>query len=255
MFEHSLIDLEENKQRRRFSPLPIAVGLHLAVLGSIGLAQLWAVPQVGDPQTSMGPLWLEPALPPPPPPPAGTTRPTQAQTQKPVTPQTPVQPDAERIPDKVADAPADPGPVDDQGSVFGSTDGVSGGIDIGVTGGVLDSQGGGGIGWDGPVVPQAPRDEVVRYNGAMSRPVQLSGRQPRYNELARRAGVQGTVILEAIIDKKGRVSNVRVLKGLPMGLDTEAVSAVQDWTFEPAKQDGRPVSVYYTLTVNFQIQR
>ena len=40
-----------------------------------------------------------------------------------------------------------------------------------------------------------------------------------------------------------------------MGLDAEAVAAVQDWIFEPAKLDGRAVSVYYTLTVNFQIQR
>ena len=254
MFEHSLIDLEENKQRRRFSPLPIAVGLHLAVLGAIGLAQVWAVPQVGDPQTAMGPIWLEPALPPPPPPAAGSSKPTQA-TQKPVTPRETVQPDADRIPEKVEDVSTDPGPLVDEGSVFGSKDGVAGGVDIGVTGGVPDSQGGGGIGWDGPVVPPQPRDEVLHYNGTMTRPVQLSGRQPRYSELARRAGVQGAVILEAIIDKKGNVSSVRILKGLPMGLDTEAMAAVRDWTFEPAKLDGRPVSVYFTLTVNFQIQR
>ena len=38
-------------------------------------------------------------------------------------------------------------------------------------------------------------------------------------------------------------------------VDAEAVAAVQDWIFEPAKMDGRPVAVYYTLTVNFQIQR
>ena len=105
MFEHSLIDLEENKQRRRFSPLPIAVGLHLAVLGAIGLAQVWAVPQVGEPQLAMEPIWLSP--PPPPPPPAGGRRPTtQAPTQKPVIPRETVQPDTDRIPEKPADVPA-----------------------------------------------------------------------------------------------------------------------------------------------------
>lgn len=253
MFEHSLIDLEETKQRRRLSPLPIAVGLHLVVLGAIGLAQVWAVPQVGDPQLAMEPIWLAP--PPPPPPPAGGRKPTQAPTQKPVTPQTPVQPDTDRIPEKPADAPADPGPVIEEGSLFGSTDGVSGGVDTGITGGVLDSQGTGSIGWGGPVAPPEPRNEVIRFNGTMTRPVQLSGRQPHYTELARRTGTEGVVILEAIIDKQGRVSKVRVLKGLPMGLDTEAVAAVQSWIFEPARLDGRPVSVYYTLTVNFQIQR
>jgi protein TonB len=253
MFEHSLIDLEKNKQRRRLSALPIAIGLHLVVLGSIALTQVWAVPQVGEPQLAMDPIWLSP--PPPPPPPAGGRKPTQAPTQKPVTPQAPVQPDADRIPEKLADVPTDPGPIMEEGSPFGSTEGVAGGLDIGVPGGDPESRGIGSIGWSGPAVPPEPQNEIVRFNGTMTRPVQLSGRQPRYTELARRAGIQGTVILEAVIDRKGRVSNVRILKGLPMGLDTEAVSAVQDWIFEPARMEGRPVSVYYTLTVNFQIQR
>jgi protein TonB len=253
MFEHSLIDLEEKQQRRRLSPLPIAVGLHLAVLGAIGLAQVWAVPQVGEPQIAMDPIWIE-AAPPPPPAPAGGPRPTQAPTHEPVTPRETVQPDVNRIPERPLDAPY-PGPIEEQGSEFGSPEGVVGGLDLGIPGGVPESQGAGGIGWNGPVGAPEPQNEVVRYNGTMSRPVQLSGRQPRYSELARRAGIQGTVILEAIIDKKGRVSNVRILKGLPMGLDAEAVAAVQDWTFEPAKMEGRPVSVYFTLTVNFQIQR
>lgn len=252
MFEHSLIDLEEKKQRRRFAPLPIAVGLHLVVLGSIAMAQMWNVEEVEEPPIAIT-GYFDP--PPPPPPPAGSRRPTQARTQRPVTPQTPVQPDADRIPETPADGPTDPGQVLEEGDPFGSPDGVAGGVDIGVPGGILDSAGTGSIGWGGKVVDPEPRNEVVRFNGTMTRPVQLSGRQPRYNELARRGGVQGSVILEAVIDKKGRVSNVRILKGLPMGLDAEAVSAVQEWVFEPAKLDGRAVSVYFTLTVNFQIQR
>jgi periplasmic protein TonB len=253
MFEHSLIDLEEKKQRRRFAPLPIAISLHLVVLGSIAMAQMWNVEEVEEPPIPVIGFYGDP--PPPPPPPAGVRKPTQAPTQKPVTPQMPVQPDADRIPETPADAPADTGTILAEGDPFGSPDGVAGGVDIGVPGGVLDSAGTGSIGWGGKVVDPEPRNEVVRFNGTMTRPVQLSGRQPRYSELARRAGIQGTVILEAVIDKAGRVSNVRILKGLPMGLDAEAVSAVQEWVFEPARLDGRPVSVYYTLTVNFQIQR
>lgn len=253
MFEHSLIDLEEKKQRRRFAPLPIAVGLHLVVLGSFAIAQVWNVEEVGEPPI---PIIYVGEPPPPPPPPAGSRKPTQAPTQKPVTPEIPVQPDAERIPETPADAPADTDTVLAEGDPFGSPDGVAGGVDIGVPGGVLDSQGIGGIGGNiGSAAPPEPRERIVRFNGTMTRPVQLSGRQPRYSELARRAGVQGTVILEAVIDKEGRVSNVRILKGLPMGLDAEAVSAVQEWIFEPARLDNRPVAVYYTLTVNFQIQR
>jgi len=50
------------------------------------------------------------------------------------------------------------------------------------------------------------------------------------------------------------VTNVRVLKGLPMGLDQAAVDAVKNWRFRPATLNGRPVSVYYSLTVNFRLQ-
>lgn len=256
MFESSLIALQEKKHRWRWPPLPIAVGLHLAVLASVGLAQVWDVGPVGDPELVTA--FISVSLPPLPPPPAGGSLPRTA-VQAPTTPATPVQPETEVLTDEpypgplaTADGPVLEGP----GSPFGSPEGIQGGVFDGVDGGDPNSRlPQGGIGWTGPMAPPEPQTEIVRFNGTMSRPVQLSGRQPRYTELARRSGIQGTVILEAVIDKKGRVSNVRILKGLPMGLDAEAVAAVQDWTFEPAKMDGRSVAVYYTLTVNFQIQR
>jgi len=256
MFENSLIDLEEKKHpRRRWAPLPVAIGLHLVVLASVALAQVWSVAPVGDPEmvTPFSGV-IEVMLPPPAPPPAGggTTKPTTP----PPTPTTPVQPDTQRIPDK---APANPepatGPSNESASPFGSKNGVQGGIAGGVDGGDPDSRNLGGIGWSGPAAPPEPRNEIVRFDGSMTRPVQLSGRQPRYTELARRAGIQGVVVLEAVIDKQGRVSNVRILKKLHSSLDAEAVAAVKEWVFEPARQGGRPVAVYYTLTVNFQIQR
>lgn len=258
MFESSLIALEEKKHRRRFAPLPIAVGLHLAVLASVGLAQVWNVPGVADPE--LVPPFIDVHLPSPPPAPAsGSPTPPATPTQAPATPQETVQPDAEAIPD----APADPVPTFAAdlpfvpgGSPDGHRDGLIGGVTDGIPGGDPEGQTGqGGIGWTGPVVAPQPRNEIVRFDGTMTRPVKLSGRPPRYTELARRAGVQGTVVLEAVIDKKGRVSNVRVLKGLPMGLDAEAVAAVQDWVFEPARMEDRPVAVYYTLTVHFEVLR
>jgi TonB family protein len=61
------------------------------------------------------------------------------------------------------------------------------------------------------------------------------------------------VIVEAIIDEQGGVKVTRVLKGIPMGLDQSAVEAAKTWKFKPATLDGRPVPVYYVLTVNFQV--
>ncbi len=63
----------------------------------------------------------------------------------------------------------------------------------------------------------------------------------------------GTVIVEAIIDEQGNVMDAKVLKGLPMGLGQAAVDAIQTWKFKPALKDGKPVKVYYVLTVNFQV--
>lgn len=57
-----------------------------------------------------------------------------------------------------------------------------------------------------------------------------------------------------MISDKGRVLDLRVVRGLPMGLDQAALDAVRDWVFEPAKLGGRPVKVYYNLTVAFRIK-
>jgi TonB family protein len=61
-------------------------------------------------------------------------------------------------------------------------------------------------------------------------------------------------VVETIIDAEGRVTAVRVLKSLPMGLAESAVDAVEQWRFRPATLGSRPVSVYFTLTVRFQLQ-
>jgi TonB family protein len=92
-----------------------------------------------------------------------------------------------------------------------------------------------------------------RVGDDVSRPEKIAGVAPVYTELARRARVSGTVVVEAIIDQQGDVVNVRVLKGQPMGLDKATVDAVKTWKFKPATLAGKPVKVYYVLTVNFQV--
>jgi periplasmic protein TonB len=105
---------------------------------------------------------------------------------------------------------------------------------------------------DGP--PPVEPDGPIRVGGDVTRPEKISGPNPQYTEIARKARIQGVVIVEAIIDKGGNVTNVRVLKPLPMGLDQAAVDAVQNWKFKPATLNGKPVDVYYNLTVNFRLQ-
>jgi protein TonB len=88
----------------------------------------------------------------------------------------------------------------------------------------------------------------------MIKPVAIERVQPLYTEPARRARVQGFVILQATIDRTGRVTDVEVVKPLPFGLDASAVQAVRQWRFTPATLQGRPVPVYFRLTVHFRVQ-
>jgi len=101
-----------------------------------------------------------------------------------------------------------------------------------------------------PSEPEGP----IHVGGDVQAPVKTFAPQPQYTEIARKARIQGVVIVQAIIDKQGNVTNVKVLKGLPMGLDNAAVDTIKTWKFEAATLNGKPVDVYYNLTVNFTLQ-
>lgn len=103
-----------------------------------------------------------------------------------------------------------------------------------------------------PPMPLCPGPMMVE--GSVERPVKISAPPPQYTEEARRARIQGVVILQAIIDCEGNVVEIMVLQGLSHGLTESAVDAVSRWRFEPARQNGMPVSVHYNLTINFQLQ-
>jgi TonB family protein len=104
------------------------------------------------------------------------------------------------------------------------------------------------------VVPMVlPNDEPLRVGGPVSRPELISGPPPVYTEMARLARIEGKVVVKAIIDEHGNVTNAQVVKGLPLGLDEAALEAVQSWKFSPATLKGQPVKVYYSLTINFQV--
>jgi protein TonB len=101
-----------------------------------------------------------------------------------------------------------------------------------------------------PSEPEGP----IHVGGDVAAPTKINAPQPQYTEIARKARIQGVVIVQAIINKQGNVTDVKVLKGLPMGLDQSAVEAIRKWKFEPATLNGKPVDVYYNLTVNFTLQ-
>jgi len=75
-----------------------------------------------------------------------------------------------------------------------------------------------------------------------------------YTEIARRAGVEGTVYIQAKIDKNGDVKEATVLKGLGAGLNEEALNAVLSTKFIPGKQRGKPVNVKMVIPIKFVLK-
>jgi protein TonB len=100
-------------------------------------------------------------------------------------------------------------------------------------------------------VSQAPI--IYRVGLDVAAPKKLSAPSPAYPEPARRAGLEGVVVLECRIGTTGAVSEVTVLRGAPLGMTEAAVDAVRTWRFEPAEVDGRDVEVLYVLTVSFTL--
>jgi TonB family protein len=104
------------------------------------------------------------------------------------------------------------------------------------------------------VMPRFNGHASYRVGGDIKAPTLISRVDPVYTAEARAAGIAGIVILETNIDETGHVTDARVLKALPEGLDQAAIDAVKQWTFRPATLDDKPVPVIFTLTVNFRLE-
>ena len=109
-----------------------------------------------------------------------------------------------------------------------------------------------------PAPPTPPRPEpkapsVFRVGQGISEPRRIAGATPEYPAIARSARIQGVVILEAVINERGTIERVKVLKSEPL-LDAAAIAAVKDWRYTPTLLNGVPVSVLMTITINFTLQ-
>ncbi|HKV25189.1 MAG TPA: M56 family metallopeptidase [Candidatus Acidoferrum sp.] len=79
--------------------------------------------------------------------------------------------------------------------------------------------------------------------------------QPKYPETAKSAGVQGTVVLHAVIGKEGKPLSLRVMNSeIDPSLARSAVEAVSQWRYTPTLLNGEPVEVDTTITVNYSLQ-
>ena len=105
---------------------------------------------------------------------------------------------------------------------------------------------------EGPPPAYAEPSAPVRPGGDIKPPARIHYVAPVYPEIARRNGVKGIVIIEAVIGVDGRVDNARVLKSVPL-LDAAALEAVRAWSYSPTLLNGRPTAVIMTVTVLFNL--
>lgn len=75
-----------------------------------------------------------------------------------------------------------------------------------------------------------------------------------YPERARKAGIEGRVVVQFIVTEEGKVEDPRVIRGIGGGCDEEALRVIKEAEFEPGMQRGKPVRVQYSLPVIFQLQ-
>ena len=105
---------------------------------------------------------------------------------------------------------------------------------------------------DVPAIP-SPRPGVVRIGGDIKEPRKIVDVPPIYPRDARAAGIQGTVTIEATIDRDGSVQDALVLQGVPE-LNDAALQAVRQWVYTPTLLSGSPVAIVMTVTVTFSLK-
>lgn len=100
-------------------------------------------------------------------------------------------------------------------------------------------------------IPQARA--ILRVGNEISSPQKLKDAAPVYPKIAVAARVSGIVIVEAVINRSGRVQSGCILRSIPM-LDQAALDAIRQWEYSPALLNGQPVDVVMTVTVNFALE-
>jgi TonB family protein len=96
---------------------------------------------------------------------------------------------------------------------------------------------------------------VKMADSIATQPALISKVEPKYSEAARKAKLEGTVLLGIVIGTDGVPRDVSVLKSLGMGLDESAKECVLQWRFKPATKDGKPVQSPAKVDIKFLMEK
>jgi len=227
----------QHAPRHQAASVLVSITAQAAIVGAIVLGTLLVVDSP-VPRAAMMMAFVAAPPPPPPPPPPKAPEPAQSASKPvPANPAAaPVEPPREIAPE------APPVAFDDE-----EFDGVPGGVVGGVIGGLEP------LAPPPPPPPPPPARGPIRIGGVIKEPALLSRVDPVYPGVAISANIEGTVILEAVVDEEGRVESVKVLRSLSV-LDKPAVDAVKQWRYSPVLLNGKPEKFILTVAVTFRLE-
>jgi len=102
-------------------------------------------------------------------------------------------------------------------------------------------------------LPATVTESVAKVGNGVSPPMLENKQEPEYSEDARRAKLQGSVLLSITVGTDGMAHDIRLVRSLGFGLDESAAEAVSQWQFKPGMRDGVAVPVTATVEVNFRL--
>lgn len=96
--------------------------------------------------------------------------------------------------------------------------------------------------------------EPLRVGGDVLPPTLVKRVQPDFSKLPIDLLPNGVGVFETTINRSGRVAGIRVVRSLGPRLDPSVLAALEKWRFHPATQNGRPVAVYFMLTIRIDLR-
>jgi periplasmic protein TonB len=243
--------LESPCEYKRRNPLEWALSLlaHILVIAGLIIAPLYFTQSLD--LKAFQTTWLvAPAPPPPPPPPAAPM------IQRVIKSVARLMEDGRMtapaaIPKRVVMIKEEALPPESEGA--GVVGGVPGGIPGGQAGGVLGGIIGTRNSMSAIAPPAPPVKRIVRIGGNLKPPRQMFAPPPDYPVIAKQAHIEGTVVIDAVIDEHGNVVQAHVLSG-PALLIPAAMQAVVQWKYQPTVLNGEPISVAMHVEVHFVLQ-
>jgi len=252
LFATALVVSNRRHQAQSWWGARVSVGAHVLILAFVVLGPILWPEAFPDQPDYVRALLYDPPPPPPPPLPKGSALVPKSEPAKPVTPEkpdpqkpkfeAPIEPKPEEKPLVAENRPPD---TEQFGSEHGSESGLADGMDVGVEGGQVGGVPGGVLGG----VIGGTGTVVLDYDQP-PRPIKLT--KPQYPQDAFIKKIEGTVIVEILIDATGRVVRAHVIQSVPL-LDAAALRTVYEWVFSPAMKHGRPVATIARAPVAFRI--